>query len=112
MAPKAPGKGGAKKGPPKQRPHVPKGDRKGKGDQEGALPIYIYKVIKQVILKTGKFKPRHVLNEQFWVNDIFERIAAGRPVWPTTTKNPPITSRGVQTAVDVAAGEIAKHALL
>ena len=73
--------------------------------------LYIYKVLKQVHPDTGvSSKAMNIMN--FFVNNLFKRIAAEASKLAHYNKRSTITSREIQTAVRLLlTGELAKHAV-
>eukprot|EP00731_Ephydatia_muelleri_P012898 Em0007g208a len=106
-----PGKVASKKGEKAAKPKVPGEKGKKKKLRKESYSIYIYKVMKQVHPDTGiSSKAMSIMNS--FVNDIFERIAPRRLVWPTTTRSTPSPAGRVQTAVRLhLPGELSKHAV-
>ncbi|XP_073894846.1 histone H2B type 1-A-like [Macaca fascicularis] len=74
--------------------------------------IYIYKVLKQVHPDTAiSSKAMSMMN--YFVSDIFERIAGEASLLAHYDKHSTITSREIQTAMRLLLpGELAKHAVL
>ncbi|XP_072345688.1 histone H2B 7-like [Scyliorhinus torazame] len=89
-----------------------KGNKKRRRARKESYSIYIYKVMKQVHPDTGiSTKAMSIMN--FFVNDIFERIAGEASHLAHYNKRSTISSREVQTAMRLLLpGELAKHAVL
>ncbi|KAL0153278.1 hypothetical protein M9458_051453 [Cirrhinus mrigala] len=88
-----------------------KGGKKRKRSKKESYVIYVYKVLKQVHPDTGIFSNAiGIMN--YFVNDIFERIAGESSRLAHYKKRSTITSREIQTAVRLLLpGELAKHAV-
>jgi histone H2B len=84
-------------------------DEKHKRKRKESYAINIFKVLKQVHSDTGiSSKVMSIMN--FFINDIFERIAAEAFRLAHYNKRSTITSREIQTAVGLLLpGELAKH---
>ncbi|XP_076274754.1 histone H2B-like [Rhynchophorus ferrugineus] len=109
MPPKTSGKAAKKAG--KAQKNISKSDKKKKRKRKESYAIYIYKILKQVDPDTGiSNKAMSIMN--YFVNDIFERIAAEASRLAHYNKVSTITSREIQTAVRLLLpGELAKHAV-
>lgn len=81
------------------------------GKKRKKCTIYVYKVRKQVHPDTGiSSKAMSIMN--YFVNDIFERIAGESSRLAHYNKRSTITSSEIQTAVRLLLpGELAKHAV-
>ncbi|KAL2462850.1 Histone H2B.11 [Forsythia ovata] len=122
MAPKA-NKKPTKKAPAKKKPKAGKklskearaaaGDKKNKRVKKNikTYKIYIFKVLKQVHPDIGiSSKAMEIMNS--FINDIFEKLAQEASRLATYNKKPKITSRKIQTAIQlVLSRELAKHAV-
>ena len=83
------------------------GEKKRKRKRKETYGIYIHRVLKQVHPDVGvSSKAMSIMN--FFVNDIFERIASEASHLSLQNKKNTISSREIHTAVP---GELAKHAV-
>ena len=74
------------------------GDKKHKHKRKESYAIYIYKALKQFYPDTGvSSKDMNIMN--YFVNDLFERIAAEASKLAHYNKGSTITSREIQTTV-------------
>ncbi|XP_066999923.2 histone H2B.3-like, partial [Anabrus simplex] len=96
----------------KTQKNISKGDKKKKLKRKESYAIYIYKVLKQVHPDTGISSKAMSIVKSF-VNDIFESIAAEASRLSNYNKCSTITSREIQTAVQLLLpGELAKNAII
>ena len=102
---------GSKKAVQKSTKTTKTGYKKRHKKRKESYGIYIYKVLKQVHPDTGvSSKAMSIMN--FFVNDLFERIANEASRLTKYNKKSTISSREIQTAVRLLLpGELAKHAV-
>ena len=88
-----------------------KGDNKRRRRRKETYSVYIYKVLKQAHPDTGvSSKAMSIMN--YFVNDIFERIASEASRLAHLNGRSTISSREIQTGVRLLLpGELAKHAV-
>ncbi|XP_076274752.1 histone H2B-like, partial [Rhynchophorus ferrugineus] len=95
----------------KAQKNISKSDKKKKRKWKESYAIYTYKILKQVHPDTG-ISNKAMSIMIYFVNDIFEKIAAEASRLAHYNKRSTITSREIQTAVRLLLpGELAKHAV-